>query len=196
MSTELTPNQRSFYEAKFNHDPWSNTFEFGGGRTKDGQELIKPWKRVHKSTKTYGNKVPNYREGKGSILPYQGKYLLEYGIPNGIISHRCDNPKNRKSTSCIEETHMTDADTDDNNGRRQCHDKIIEWAKPLQAKGLLEIRVVFCSDVPVKSEYETAIEHGLKRSTRLNDKRKNVAPNYHKCPHAANGCCFVNFGQH
>ena len=105
MSTQLTLQQREYYESKFNKGPWSNIFEYGGGKTRDGKELIKSCKRIQKTGKTYNNIVPNYRNGKGSILAYQAKYLLKYGIPNGIISHRCDNPKNRKKTTCIEETH-------------------------------------------------------------------------------------------
>ena len=130
MSTQLTASQRAYYESKFNRGPWSNTFEYGGGNTRDDKEYIKSCKKVQSPKKTFSNIIPNYRDGKGSILPYQAKYLLKYGIPNGIISHRCDDPKNRKKTCCTEETHMTDSDANDDNQRQKCHNKIIDYAKP------------------------------------------------------------------
>lgn len=192
MSTELNAYQKNYYEQKFNSGPWSNIFVYGGGKTRDGKELIKPCKRVQKSKKTYSNVVPNYRKGKGTVYPYQAKYLIKFGIPKGIIVHRCNNPKNTKSTSCIEESHMTDSNPDDNNQRRICHNIIMEYATPLQAKGELQRGPVFCCDVIDDTEYKDAINKGQRRSKRI---YKNSIK-YHKCPHIANGCCFVNYGQH
>ena len=195
MSTKLNRKQREYYEWCFNEGEWKHTLTYGGGKTRDGKELIKPCIRIQKTKKrkrykTYNNIVPNYKEGKGSVQAYQAKFLLTYGIPkNGVISHRCNNPKG-KSTTCIEETHMTDADQKDNNDRQKCQHKITKYALPIQARGNLDIGPVFLQDVPINTDSDDEDNQPtLRRSKRIKKNNK-------KCPHSKNGCCFVNFGQH
>ena len=76
-----------------------------------------------------------------------------------------------KQTTCIEETHMTVSDQNDNNQRQKCRNKIIECAKPKWLKREISNGSVFCCDIIICDLDIKTTEKKLRRSQILKNKK-------------------------